>query len=776
MAKNCTSCGNSYEDSAYPASPSIGSEDGDTAGTTCNSCCEKKSTRKRRRKVYVPPSSCAVVPTGINPCEPACNPCSESSKTNIVYRSPETCLTKGGVDEYGLELFENKKKVGIPSAGQCYPFTKDSFARIGRTIYFPKIGSKVATEIVNVVLADGQPITHPEYGTLIAHPILGQPNQYYLENIESANNGLDVIGKPIPCGKEFYFGYPRCECSVDDLLTLECNSLLEDFVVPAVESTVEVVVRSYLDINIDDLVVIRNQVDPHLAYTYRVSGATGSNTLILENQGDGGPVGTTIGAASDVEGEYAWCVALLLDQSPCAVSTETTCILHLLGCNEDGNGRKISGHIENEALLFDPACGGWTPKVVAKPIVCVLLDSCFQVSPVTDICNTVPVTITTLDDQKLLDSAAAALLSDLAEPLITICGYVFSLNLTDSVVGALKVTPVFNPEEITNFDKNCKVCIPEDCCFQCAPQVSYPVEEYFTPGLNLAGYVIIPAALFSTFGEYKLSMARNPASGNLILLVHDNTTNEVTAAYDSVGVAIDLGTLTGDPDEYTYNTFDYCNDESTCPVDAQYEEDINLRFYDLVAGEEVSFNFHSQIDVYSCINVGVEGEALTSTQYGIMGHFRGPSQRSYVATGEEPWGQVVPEGGFKPYDAYSGYKKRNFGLFYNTCVRVNTVATILVSYAEIWTPNSDDWKYVASNEIDVGADVPDRYTVGDVLRFQQETGDQIEVTVSALNTTTIGVTGGTVANEKIYDQFQRTLPKLKLVQIETTSMFRTQIV
>lgn len=773
MSKKCKNCGDDYE--LGPATYPHTVEDSDEFCTGCKS--KSTSTRRRRRKVFVP-TKCEPFPTGIHPSGCSCQPCFESRKASIVYSNPESCATTCGVDETGLESYQGKKFLPKGPA-QCYPFTKDSFAKINRTFSFPKVGSFSRTEILNVVLADGQPITHAEYGTLVARPVMGEENfgLYDLYNLELANNGLDIIGKPVPCGKEFYFGYPQCACSVDEIETLECNALLEDFEVPEVSSTSEAVVKSYLDINIDDIVVIRNKVDPSLVYSFRVSGATGTNTLILENQGSGGIPGTIYAAASDVEGEFAWCVAPLVDQSACAQSTETTCIFHLLGCNEDGQGKKIRGTIENEALLYDPVCGGWTPKVVSKPIVCVLLDSCFQVAPVTDICNRVAITITTLDDQKLLDNATSALLSDNAQPLITICGYVFSLDLTSSIVGALLVTPDFNPAEIINFDKNCKVCVPEDCCFQCAPQVNYPVEEYFPPGKNQALTVIIPNDIITVFGEYKLSVAKRPDNQENILLVHDNTTNVVTAAYAADGSTLVLGDLPGDPNEYSYNSLDYCQQESTCPVDASYEEDINVRFYELIYGEQVSLNYHTQFDVYQCYEVGSPGQALTSTQYGIMGHFVGPSKTSEIAFGEEVFGQVAPEpDGFKTYDAISNYKKRTFALFYPTCVRITTVVTILLLVEDLWVPVSDSFIYASTTTATVPTGAADRYEVGDKIRFHGETGDQVQTTISVVADTLLTFADAVVPNEKIFDIWTQKFPKDKILQMESTSMFRTQII
>lgn len=764
----CKNCGEDYELGTGVNLSSV--EDGDQ---TCGKC--KSSTKKRRRRVYVP-TKCEPIPTGIHPCGCNCQPCYESKKAAIVYSNPETCDTFCGLDETGLETYQGKKYLPKGPAA-CYPFTKDAFARINRTFGFPKLGGVARTEIINVVLTEGQPITHDNYGTLIAHPIANELGMYNLENAELANNGLDVIGKPVPCGKEFYFGYPQCACSVEDQLTLECNALIEDFTVPAVGLTAEAVIKSYLDIAIDDIVVIRNKVDPSLVFRFRVSGATGANTLILENQGSGGIVGNTYTAASDVEGEFAWCVAPLVDQSACAQSTDTTCIFHILGCNEDGQGKKIRGTIENEALLYDPVCDGWTPKVVSKPIVCVLLDSCFQVAPVEDVCNRIPITITTLEDQKLLDNAAAALLSDNAQPLITICGYVFSLDLINSVVGALVVTPDFNPDEIVNFDRNCKVCVPEDCCFQCAPQVHYPVEAYFPPGKNQALTVVIPNDIITVFGEYKLSVAKRPDDQTNILLVHDNTTNIVTAAYDATGATIVLGTLPGDPNEYSYNMLDYCQQESTCPVDASYEEDINVRFYDLVYGEQISFNYHTQFDVYQCYEVGSPGEALTSTQYGIMGHFVGPSKTSEIAFGDELFGQVAPEpDGFKTYDAISNFKKRTFALFYPTCVRITTNPTILLLVEDLWETIADSWVYLSASSVTVATGAEDRYGVGDKVKFIGETGTQQQTIISVITDNTLTFVDAVVPNELLYDKFIQKLSKDKILQMETTSMFRTQII
>lgn len=767
MAKNCKSCGESYDLGPAAVTPSV--EDADDF---CMKCSAKK---KKKKKFYIRRSkSCEPYPTGVHPCDCSCQPCFESRKARIVFANPETCDTSCGVDETGLETYAGKKK--LPRGPmECYPFTKDAFARINRTFGFPKVGGLSRTEIVNVVLAEGQPITNDNYGTLIAHPVWNEKNLYDLENVELANNGLDVIGKPVPCGMEFYFGYPQCACSVDEIETLECNALLEDFIVPAVDATSEAVVRSYLGIAIDDKVIIRNKVDPNLTYTFRVSGATGDNTLILENEGDGGTPGTTYVAASDVEGEYAWCVEPFVNQSECFQAAETLCIRHLLGCDENGNSRKIQLTIDNEALVFDSACGGMTPKVIPKAITCVLLDSCFQVAPVTDICNRTPITITTLDDQKLLDEATAALLSENANPLITICGHTFNLDLINSEVGALIVIPDFNPEEIVTFDKNCTVCIPEDCCFQCNPQVRYPVEDYFPPGKNDALTVIIPSTIITTFGEYKLSVAKHPDTAADLLLVHDNTTNVVTAAYAADGTPLVLGDLPGDPNEYSYNMLDYCSQESTCPVDAQYEEDINVRFYDLILGEQISFNYHTQIDVYQCFEVGSPGEALTSTQYGIMGHFVGPSRTSAIAFGEEIFGQVAPEpDGFKTYDAISNYKKRTFALFYPTCVRITTKPTILLLVEDKWDTVSEEWTFASSTTVTVPTGAASRYSVGQKVRFKQTTGVVKQTTITVVADTLLTFLDAVVVNESIYDKFTQLFPKTKILQMETTSMLRVQ--
>ena len=781
MSKKCKDCGTSYEEHlGLPAGSTPGVED--PTGEACPKCssCTTPAKKKIRTSFRPPPAylACDPIPTGLNPAHSAdcgCPRCFRGPVKRLVYPA-DSCEIKGHVDEN--EYFAAKKKLPTPYFPQeCLPFTKDVFVRIKEVFSFPKVGARARTRIENVVLAAGQPISHEEYGTLIAYPVAGQPNVYDLENASDLQNGLDVIGKPVICGKEFYLGFAKEPNPAVEVETLNCNPLLADFTVPDIDATADATVQSFLGLHTGDRVLIRNRVDPNRVYTFLVVGSSGEGVLTLKNEGEGGTVGAVLAADADGDGENDWCVESLDETSPCKAAATTLCIAHLLGCDENGNSRKFSADGENEVPAWSKECGGFVARVVPKLTTCVLLDSCFQIAPVTEICNRTHTTITTKDDAKLLESAAAALLSDNANPLITICDYVFSLDLANSEVGAIQVTPVFNPEEIVNFDKNCKVCIPEDCCFQCNPQVKYPVEDYFPPGLNKAGTLVIPATFITDFGEYKLSIATNPANGALITLLHDNVTEEVTGAWTGAGDPIDLETLTGDIEDYMYNTFDFCQNESTCPVDAQYEEDINARFYNLVLGEQISFNYHSQFDVFNCYEVGSPGEELTSTQYGIMGHFKGPTRVSEIAFGNSLFGQVAPEpDGFKPYDAISNYKKRTFTLFYPTCVRVMTHCTILLAVDEVWAPNSDSWTYLAADQITVGPDASERYAVGDKIRFLQETGTLKEGTISVVGATDITIVDATVANELIYDHFQRVPPKAKILQMETTSMFRTQII
>ena len=758
MTKKCTTCGENFTGELFPSKPS----------SSCPSC--ESTPRRRHRRTGIVPCGCGAVTRSA--C--ICTDCTNVVRTRVTYPNSNPCAL-GVADPATGEMWPSELPIPM-AATQCRPFTKDSFAMIDVTFGFPKDGDTSRTEISNVILAEGQPITHPSYGTLIAHPVIGKENTYDLESLILSGNPLSSVGKAVPCGERFFLGYPVIDQSPDTSQLLECNALLEDFTVPEINSTAEAVVSTYVGLKIDDHVILRNKVDPNLSYTYRVAGATGLNTLILENEGDGGTVGITITAASDVPGEYAWCISNLKDTSACTQSSDTVCMAHILGCDDEGNPRRLSGTIANEAPVWDTNCNGFSLKVIPKPVVCVLLDSCFQIAPVNEICNRNSVTITTLDDQTILDQAEASLLSVNADPLITICDRPFSINMDTSVVGALVITPNFNPTVIENFDRNCKVCVPEDCCFQCNPQVNYPVDSYNPPGLNKSLNVTIPTTIITGFGEYKMSVVKRPDTQADVLLVHNTSTNVVTAAYDTNGNPIVLGTLPGDPNEYVYNSIDYCN-ESVCPVDVNYEEDINVRFYGLILGEEISFNYHTQFDVYNCFEIGSPGEALTSTQYGIMGHFVGPSHTSAIAFGTEPFGQVVPDvlgGGFKTYDAVSAHKKRTFALFYPSCVRVTTVATILLRIAEEFQSISENWAYASATTVTVATGAASRYAINQEVRMTQVTGGFKAGTIAAVADTVLTLAGIVVENETIFDKFVRQIRGTKILQMESTSMLRTQ--
>lgn len=759
----CVNCGN-LPDEAFPSGPS--------------SCHEKKHSHRRKRRRVSLPDQCGCGNYHPYSTQCGCSKCKLFGGASTVEIWKEAPCDLGAVDEFGVDSSANY--TNVPKAPKKYnPFTKDAFALIEQPINFPEVGGATVAVISNVVLADGQMISHDSYGTLVVHPLISAENCYHVENRADLNNPSDSVGKPIRCQSKWWLGRLSCNCE-ETAEEFTCNRLVSEFTVPDVSDTVEVEVESLDGFAVGQIIVIRDSLNPTTTYRYTLSDTAGLNTLVLQNTGEGGTPGTVIWEAEE---GGPFCVEPLTAQNACAQATEATCLKYILGCDGDGNIIKTGiSDFDNEALLGDTECGGFTKKVVPEAVTCVQLDTCFQVSSVDDTCDVLAIEITTNDDQSLLDKAADVLLSDNAEPQITICGYPFTLNLQDSVVGAILVKPVFNPYETVHFDTNCPVCIPESCCVQCNPQVQYPDEDYFPPGLNDALTVAIPTNLLQApSGEYKLSIAKSQDGSQNLLFYHDPSSNEVLFAYDgATGEEIALEDLPGDVNDYYYHKLTYCQQESACPVDGQFESDILVKFFSLPEKMRIMFNYHAQIDVYPCESVGAEGSQLTSTQFSLLASFLGPTVLSTIAFGTDPWGAPAPEpDGQKPWDGFSGYNKRTFALFYPTCVEVIIRPTIFIYVDPGWERMREEWHYDSASTVTVPSDATYRYGIDNRIKFLND-GVVKEYVITNVAADTLTLSGPAIVNStisQIYLGDNRTIPPeddFIYLNLETTDMFSTK--
>lgn len=558
---------------------------------------------------------------------------------------------------------------------------KDAFARIDKGFNYPAIGYTSTVKITNIVLAEGQPISSPDFGTLVVNSAVDSDcGEYQMINLAASANPVTLIGMHVPCDTEFYLGTALDASDTESTFT-GCNHLIADFHTPAVGLTSPASVESFVGFEVSKKVIIRNKITPTTAYTFLLQDTSGTNTLILKNEGQGGVPFSVLFADSDADEDYSWCVEPFSSQSICEQATPSTCITGIIGCDADGNLVKIEGTTANQALVWGPDCSGYSNQVIPKTTLCVTLDTCFQILHLADVCDRQEIVIQTGDDQALLDAALDVLLSDNANPQITICDYPFTLNLETSTVGNIVLLPTFNPDETVFFgcENDCQVCIPADCCVQCDPAVKYPIEDFFPPGFSDASGFAIPTALLQTPGEFKFSVVKSQDNTTNILLFHDNVTDEVTNAYNgATGVEIPLGDLPGDTNDYFYQQLDYCHQEP-CPVDGQHETDMLLWFTEVEEGTNIATNFHTDIGVYPCDDLGEEGQELGTTQHSILGNFIGPSVQSAIAVGLDPWGVTAQADQIKSYDAISGYNKRTFALFYNTCLRATSILRILIN-------------------------------------------------------------------------------------------------
>lgn len=603
-----------------------------------------------------------TVPTISASCSP-CDPCAPTS--SVVYnQSP--C----------------NKSMPMPSAG-CAPTCEAPplYVKTASDFTYPDKGFGATVAILNVRLAEGQAITHPKYGTLYVAAVLDETNGYYeLENRDVTDPTL--IGRPVPCDTIFNIGSPS---TIATFGGGGCNHLTIDFTIPAIGGTAPAKVESLAGLTIGDSIIIRSKANPSLAYTYTLSGVQGTDTLILTNDGEGGTPYNALNAGS--EGQYGWCVESLSDQSICQQAVDTTCITHLLGCDPQGNIKKINGIAANQALVYDTTCGGYVNKVIPETTICVNLQTCFQIT-VPETCIVTPVYITTSNDTLLLAEAAASVLSDNASPIVYICDKPFTIDLDQSSVGTIKVIPAYTPTQTDYFDTNCLVCVPEDCCSQCAPQINYPDSDYYPPGRDIASSVAIPSGLFTAVGEYKLSIVKTADLSANIFLVHNNASNAIIAAYNDQGVSI---TIPAGVNNLSYHRLEYCHNDA-CPVDAQYDEDVNMQI-GLPAGILAQYNHNAQYAVYNCNSIGVN--PISTTQTSMVHTMVGPTVVSAVSDGSDPWGIPQPDGVFHNYRQFTAYNRRTLALFRGQCLVVVVIPRLLVNVVTV--PDPGTFYYIGIN-------------------------------------------------------------------------------
>lgn len=656
--KNCGSCSDNPEQKVATmyGTPVVASSS-KPCGCSGNCGCSKSHQ-------YTSVPTCKKVVPCTSGCQ--CTKCSYKNRSQVVYEHPPY----------------------VPQApAMNNQVSKDSFVRIDEQFTYPQVGYTATVVITNVVLAEGQAISHEKFGTLVVRTALNwEEGEYELENPSFANNDITLVGTPVKCGTEFFIGISKCDCSGGNAIQ-DCILMIYDFTVPPVGETAFAKVQSLAGFAIGRRAILRNRATPTTAYTFLVTDIQVPNTLELLNEGQGGTVGETYPSDSDGDGQLDWCLEPIEGLGICEESVPATCIQHIIGCDGSGVTRRVEGSIQNEVLAWDEDCGGYTNKVVPNVQDCWNLSTSFQISPVSSICDRAPIFISTSDDSGFLASLPDVLLSVNANPIINICGYEFFVNIAASSVGAISVTPNFNPTTTVNFDLNCPVCIPEDCCAQCAPQVIFPVPGILPPGGNQSITVAIPTNLLqNTNTEYKFSLIFH--NGTNYLVYHNPSTNAIVQVYDINGapIATPAGLNAGNA---IYNKYQYCN-ENACPEELLFDTAMLFQMTNLVTGMKVLHKLYALLVVYPCNKVGVSAEATKSHQFDLLSDLTGPSQVSSIAVGEDPWGITAAPGGFvKAYDAKSGYNLRTLPVKFKECFVATLNSRLLVRVGSTLPPTDN---------------------------------------------------------------------------------------
>lgn len=632
--------------------------------------CTKFSEGAEVDEACLPPEEGCYRQSSLSTVTSGCSSCGSSSvQTTIISGSSySSCGSCGMCTTKSVQV---PIPIATPAAA---PATKDLFARLCSDLRFPDTGKVAIVKISNVYLTRGQVIYNPDIGSLYVQQVLEAVDGVYaLLNKAEFGNSSDSVGQLFPIGTEFAIGSFGADISAIASATSNCISLLNDFHIPAQGTTSPAKVATLIGFSLGDKVLIRSTTNPGETYTYTLSSISGVDTLNLRNDGEGGPSGSVIKAESN--DSYNYCVEPLSDVPLCTQAIESTRLVNVLGCDSDVGIQKVTGAVNNEALVWDSTLNAFTLKVIPDTTKCVSLSTCFQVVPVADVCDQLPVFFTTTDDEAILLAAEQSLLSTNAEPQITICDYPFSLDLTNSSIGSIKALPTFTSEDIISFDENCPVCIPEDCCSQCDPQSIYLSEKFFPPGKDEAAGLALPYAHLTSATEYKFSLVKALDGTQNLLRIHDNTSNGVTGSYNQSGVSIGIP---NDAENRFYVKESVCNKERACPLEVQYEEDAIFRFTNIPSGVRLVVNYETFYRVYSCDKVGLDEGLLSTSKSNIVKQFVGPSIQSSIAVGSDPWGVPAPAGGAKPYDGTTGFNKRSFVLFYPTCLVVETQIYILV--------------------------------------------------------------------------------------------------
>jgi len=623
------------------------------------------------------------------------NKCETSKMVNTIPTISQQCNSScspcGGLDTITYNQTACPASMPLPSAscstGCSAP---ELYAQTDSDFTFPDQGFGATVAISNVKLAVGQAITAERYGTLYVEAILDSCAGYYeVKNIDISDPML--IGRPVPAGTVFFLGAPATIATFGS--SGGCNPLVADFIVPTVGTTAPAKVTSLAGLSINDEIILRSKANPSLAYTYKLTGISGVDTLILKNEGEGGTPFSIIDAGDNEVWE--WCVESTSSLSLCEQAVSTTTIKSLIGCDVDGNTKKITSTSDNQALVYSTALGGYVNKTIPEAVTCVTLETCFQLSPGAH-CVAPATFITTSNDTQLLGEAAAAVLSENANPIITICDKEFYIDLDASSVGNIKVIPNHEVTVLEQYDTTCQVCIPADCCTQCDPQIIYPDPLYFPPGKNEAMNVAIPTALFTATGEYKLSLVKSADLLSNIILVHNPANNSIIAAYNSLGASI---AIPSGADLLAYKQNLIYEHKDACPVDAQYDRDVTLQISNIPSGMRILYNHNTQVAIYPCATPGVGGTEISSTQMHNTHMFVGPAVQSAVSAGSDPWSISLGSGIAHTYDPYAGYNRRTVVLFDKQTLIAKTMAYLLVNITVVPTPG--DFVYVAMGTTDM---------------------------------------------------------------------------
>lgn len=342
----------------------------------------------------------------------------------------------------------------------------------------PNIGGTVEVSFANVSsLIPGQIVWNQGVGRLYVNDWNPVSRKAILTNLgDSCSDNALSPGELVPSCTEFAAGPPECDNGVGGGGATTGPFLSADFIAPGNGACSTAKVTTIIGLALNDIVSVAG-------FLYRIDQIPDTETLVLCDDGDGAPIGTTVDWDPNGDTFPDVPVIPVSGDSPCA-KTPVNCG-QIVVCDDTGQQTTLGGAVTGQVPTWDQDQGKYVLTTLNLSDQCTFLTACFNV----DIGDDGPYLIQ-VDDSSIFS------VSD----QLTIDGDDFTIDSIPDPTH-IRIIPVITPPAIKLYEELEQVCL-RNCCEYLPEKVQDICDTIEDPCFHDGALISVSSPLINIVDAY----------------------------------------------------------------------------------------------------------------------------------------------------------------------------------------------------------------------------------------------------------------------------------